>query len=44
MWKPQLAWTYIGLGVLADIFLENTGTSAPMFLGFGSDQYQRNQS
>ena len=24
MWKPQLAWTYIGLGVLADIFLENT--------------------
>ena len=33
MWKPQLAWTYIGLGVLADIFLENTGTSALMFLG-----------
>ena len=33
MCKPQLAWTYIGLGVLADIFLENTGTSAPMFLG-----------
>ena len=33
MWKPQLAWTYIGLGVFADIFLENTGTSARMFLG-----------
>ena len=33
MWKPQLAWTYIGLGVLADIFLENTGTSVLMFLG-----------
>ena len=33
MWKPQLAWTYIGLGVFADIFLENTGTSALMFLG-----------
>ena len=33
MWKPQLAWIYIVLGVLADIFLKNTGTSALMFLG-----------
>ena len=73
MWKPQLAWTYIGLGVLGGLictiaylvidFKEKQHVSKAfghgfgfgvglfllhpifsMILGFGSDQYQGNQS
>lgn len=33
MWNPQIACAYIGLGVLADILLEYTGTNPLMLLG-----------